>query len=732
MPVDTRADGRRQAYEDRQANARAAVPEPMMVSQGELRAYLGDQLFARIGFAGMDGDLCDSALMRDRYFSEGGLTRFLSEGFPATTSLKPFGHGQLRAISIVESVIRNGGIEQSLEPRAFAKSSRVARAAIWAMLGEYRRCAVVFQSSQPKAVETLTKIKNELSANPFLRALSPAICTACRHAAVNPGLHKRQHYQGDPTNIVWLKETIRLPDIMGERGGGGRLLCLPFDRAAGIALSDPVTLQDLRPDLMLPDDVQAHSDASSPRVTEKLLSIWHGSVKYLCGRGKSAATVFVQTIFEVDDMADQLSRDPSVHTIRYPFLEEFPTDKAWWQGEYKKTLLGYDQLDPDGQVKARDAANELYRSNREKADEGAKVSWEHAYDPATAVSAIQQAMNNYLTNETAFFAQDQNNPEAAAVSEGDIRARPAEIRAKLHPEKRYVVPEWANKLVCHIDVHDSLLYYVVCAGNSTMQMAMIDRQTFPPQKQAYFSLREAHNTIDCIPKYAELPTMQDRIRAALADLAEFLLVDQQYKTEDGAAMKFTSIAIDCGDGDHWETVHSFVKQSPHTSLIPMRGVAKRASQTPLNEQAKSKTERRRGDHWTERMSERTKCLWIQFDANYYKMALHRGLRAPLGTTESVSLWHTTSERTHHMTAEHCNAEIPTWCVAKRVNDTTNGVYEWATKPSCDNHILDGTVGCLVLLNYTGGTFAGVAPKKKRKRVKASELQRQRRLERSKR
>ncbi|HBE69154.1 MAG TPA: hypothetical protein DDW52_13470 [Planctomycetaceae bacterium] len=703
-------------YEFRQSNERNAVPDPTVPTCAELREYIGEDAWARIGTIGSDDDPVDTYELRKRYFALGGLTLFLSDGFPNSTSMKPFGPGQLRAIDVIESVIRNGGVEQSLEPRAFGKSSRVARAAIWALLGGFRRCGTIFQSSEPKAVETLSKIKNELAGSPFLRALSPGICAAVKHITHNPGLSKRQHYQDELTNIQWLKGSIRLPDILGETGGGARLLVMPFSKAAGISLSDPITLEDLRPDLLLPDDVQSHDDCGSPRITEKLLSIWGGSVKYLGGRGKTPATVFTQTIFECEDMADKLSKDPSIHTVKYEFLESFPDEMDWWKGPYRQTLLGYDQNDPEGQSKAREAANELYRKNQKKADKGAKVSWEHAYDEESCVSAIQQAMNNFLTDEVAFWAQDQNDP-SKVVPEGDIRCPTSRIVKKMHPEPRSIVPEFANRLVCHIDVQDSLLYYAVCAGSSSMQMGMIDRQTFPPQKQHYFTLRQAHIKFDeCCPGLAT----KDQITAALTDLVKFLQNSSSYSYEDGTPAKIDVIGIDTSDGDHFDTIHAFCRNNPG-KLIPVQGIAPSASETPMNARKKGKSEKKRGDHWVEKLAPRTKQRYVSYDVGYWKTKLHEGLRQPIGTSESVSLFHAENGRTHDMTADHCNSETVAWTTATKENDVTSGCWKWTHQPSKDNHIFDNLTGCMMLLSYEGGSFASIPQKKKRKRWTVEEL-----------
>jgi hypothetical protein len=706
-------------YEFRKANERSELPDPTVPTCAELREYVGDDAWARMGLVGSGDDPVDTYALRKRYFAAGGLTLFLSDGFPNSTSLKPFGPGQQRAAGVIESVIRNGGVEQSLEPRGFGKSSRAARAAIWAVLGGFRRCVVIFQSSQPKAVETLTKIKNEIAGSPFLRALSPGICTGAKHITLNPGLSKSQHLGGEPTNISWLKESIRLPDVLGETGSGARLLCMPFAKAAGISLSDPQTLEDIRPDLLLPDDVQSHDDCSSPRITEKLLSIWHGSVKYLGGRTKTVATVFLQTIFSCEDMADQLSRDSSVHTVRYEFLESFPDDMDWWRGVYKQTLLDYDPLDPDGQSKAREAANQLYRDNREVADRGAKVSWEHAYDEESCCSAIQQALNNYLINETAFWAQDQNDP-SKALPEGDIRCPPSKILKKMHPQGRTIVPDWASKIVCHIDVQDTLLYYAVCAGSNTMQMGMVDRQTFPPQKQSYFTLRQAHIRFDT--HYPGL-SKKDQVLTALSDLTNFLWASGNYRYEDGSPAKIDVIGIDTSDGDYFDVIHQFCRDA-QGNVIPVQGVAKSASETPLNATKKRGNETRRGDHWIEHRSARTKTKYVAYDVGYYKTKLHEGLKLPIGTSESVSLFHSDNDGTHHMTADHCNSETVTWTTATKANDITSGCWKWTKIPSKDNHVFDNLVGCLMLLSHQGAAFAGVAPKRKRRRVSWSQMQKE--------
>ncbi len=116
--------------------------------------------------------------------------------------------------------------QESNLPKCFVTASRISS------IVTSRRCGVIFQSSKEKAEDTLAKVKNEIAGSIFLRALSPAICTAAKHAQLNPGTAKRQHYQGELTNVEWLVSQLRLPDILNETGVGARLICMPFAKAA--------------------------------------------------------------------------------------------------------------------------------------------------------------------------------------------------------------------------------------------------------------------------------------------------------------------------------------------------------------------------------------------------------------------------------------------------------------------------------------------------------------------
>ncbi len=101
-----------------------------------------DALLRPEGSHGADDEAVNAAHLRDRYTAPGGLLRFLAEGFPNTTSKRPFGEGQIKAIEVMESVIRSGGVEQLLESegsrrpqevpgRSFGHFSSASATALW-------------------------------------------------------------------------------------------------------------------------------------------------------------------------------------------------------------------------------------------------------------------------------------------------------------------------------------------------------------------------------------------------------------------------------------------------------------------------------------------------------------------------------------------------------------------------------------------------------------------------
>ena len=581
------ADGEKQRRHERKvSNENAAIGKPSIVTIGELRAFVGERVFSDLWLAGIDGQDCDQVpaqVLIDRYSGQDGLTLFLTECFPASTSKNPFGPYQRRSIATCESVVRNGGVQQSLEPRSTGKTSRLNRAALWALLFGLRKFGVCFQANQRKSRQSIETAQNEIIGNVALRAMFPLLSAAFKHAKDNPRLQGKQHVDGRATNISSRVDAIRFPDLYDQAGkplpfSGGRLMAMPFSKAAGLSLNDPTNLGNLRPDLLLVDDVQSHDRALSGAGsnTQANLDLWYDSLRYLGGRDSTIATFFCQTICRDGDMASQLAKDKSIQTIQYGIIIEFPEADKWWRTEYRDVLLDYDPEDPEGQVKARRAATELYRDNWRMANAGAVVSWDYAFDPNDCASTLEAAYRKLIENEQAFWSQDQNQP-LREDNKSDIRVRADIVATRLHTCGRRIVPSFADRLIAQIDVHDSLLYFAIAAGNAKHQMGIVDYQTWPPQSLPYYTLENAPAKFASINEYANLATVEDQITAALNDLIGWLINDQQFTNADGYPFNLDAIGIDCGD--HFDLIHAVARDSRYSSIIrPTRGVSPRATE----------------------------------------------------------------------------------------------------------------------------------------------------------
>ena len=88
---------------------------------------------------------------------EHDLHLWLTEVFPDTTGLKPFGPKQLQAIATTQQVILKGGRFCDAEPRAYAKTIRCALRRSGPCCYGHRRCIPLFGCNQDKAQELLTR-----------------------------------------------------------------------------------------------------------------------------------------------------------------------------------------------------------------------------------------------------------------------------------------------------------------------------------------------------------------------------------------------------------------------------------------------------------------------------------------------------------------------------------------------------------------------------------------------
>jgi phage terminase large subunit GpA-like protein len=348
-------------------------------------------------------------------------------------------------------------------------------------------------------------------------------------------------------------------------------------------------------------------------------------------------------------------------------------------------------------------------------DEGAVIAWKERFNH-DELSAIQHAMNLKLQDEAAFFAEYQNEP-LPERKETDDELTVDQIAAKFNRRPQGEVPIGCNHLTMFIDVQATLLFFVIVAWEEDFTGFILEYGTYPDQKRAYFTLRDARITLPMVTKASGL---EGTIYAGLDQLTcDYLARD--WPREDGACLRIERCLIDANWGASTDIVYQFCRQSKHAGIvIPSHGRFVGASSQPFSEYKKHPGDRI-GHNWRmPNVHGKRAVRYVLFDANYWKSFIHARLAVSMGDKGCLSLYGDRAEM-HRLFAEHITAEY-------RVKTTGRGrtVDEWKQRPEReDNHWLDCLVGCAVAASMQGVVLPGTegpAPVKK-ERVSFAQLQR---------
>jgi phage terminase large subunit GpA-like protein len=390
----------------------------------------------------------------------------------------------------------------------------------------------------------------------------------------------------------------------------------------------------------------------------------------------------------------------------------FPANEKLWQ-QYAEV-----RADSMRQGNAGEEATEFYRQNQAAMDEGAVVAWPERFNH-DELSAIQHAMNLKLQDEAAFYAEYQNEPLPEEVA-GDDELTTDQIAGKLNRMKRGEVPVGCNHLTAFIDVQANLLFFVVAAWEDDFTGYVLDYGTFPDQKRAYFTLRDARLTLAGVTGAAGL---EGAIYAGLERLTASLL-GRGWRRDDGAELRVERCLIDANWGSATDVVYQFCRQSAHASVVmPSHGRFVGASSQPFSEY-KRRPGDRVGHNWrVPNVHGKRAVRHALYDTNYWKSFVHARLAVPMGDRGCLSLFGDKPEM-HRLFAEHLTAEY-------RVRTEGRGrtVDEWKQRPERgDNHWLDCLVGCAVAASMQGVVLPGTdgtAPAR-RERVSFARMQKTKR------
>lgn len=248
---------------------------------------------------------------------------------------------------------------------------------------------------------------------------------------------------------------------------------------------------------------------------------------------------------------------------------------------------------------------------------------------------------------------------------------------------------------------------MVCAWEEDFTGTVIDYGTWPEQNRAFFTLRDATQTLMLTCPGAGL---EGAIFQGLQQLSESLL-GRAWMKANGTRMHVECCLIDANWGQTTELVYRFCQRCAHPSVvIPSHGRFIGAGSKPLND-----NERKPGDRvgWNWRIPSTTNdrpVRHIVFDSNFWKSFIQARLAVPNGDRGSLTLFGDTAEL-HQLIAEHLTAEY-------RVQTTGRGrtVDEWKIRPERgDNHWLDGLVGCAIAASVMGVSLLGEKAKGGEKR-----------------
>lgn len=620
----------------------------------------------------------------------------------------------LTVISKIEQCVLHGGLFAQAMPRGSGKTSLAEVACIWVMTQGVRQFVALIGSSEPHADEMLDAIKSEFETNDMLADDFPEICHPIRALE---GIAQRtigQLCNGERTHIEWGAKVIVLPTIRGSSASGAIIKTTGITgRVRGMKHKLPGGAS-IRPDLVIIDDPQTDESARSLSQCTERERIIAGAILGLAGPGKKISGIMPCTVIRPDDMADRIldrQKHPEWNGERMKLVYSFPSSDALWE---RYAELRRSSMRDGGRG---EPATEFYREHRKEMDAGARVAWEARFNH-DELSAVQNAMNLRIDRgDSVFFAEYQNEPLPDAV-ESSEQLSADDVLRRLNGRRRGEIPNTCTTLTAFVDVHDSVLYWLVAAWESVFSGYVLDYGTWPDQKRDYFVLRDAKRTLAAaFPKAG----FEGQLYAGLVALIGEL-VQREYRRQDGTIERISRCPIDANDGDHTETVFQFCRQTEHGSIVIPSHSRHYGAASTMWSQVKGQKGDRMGLHWRIPAGRgRREVRYVLWDANWWKTFVAKRLLTAIGDAGALTLWGSKSEP-HRMVAEHWTSERPVRVAAKgRECD------EWKPRrPGLDNHWWDCVVGAAMAASMEGCALPSVGGTPGRRRIKTVDLAEMRR------
>jgi phage terminase large subunit GpA-like protein len=299
----------------------------------------------------------------------------------------------------------------------------------------------------------------------------------------------------------------------------------------------------------------------------------------------------------------------------------------------------------------------------------------------------------------------------------DVELLTAEqIVQKVNGRKAADVPTSASQLTMFVDVHDKLLYWMVCAWESNFTGYVVEYGTYPQQHRLFYSQKDAKITL---PHVYKGHGKEAAILAGLNDLVSPYL-EKTWLRDDGLALQIGRCFIDSGYVP--EMVYTAIRKTNRLSAVyPSKGVGVGPDAKPFAQYIR-KIGEQYGLHWRIASTRGTRELpTVRIDTNWWKSFVQARLATHAGDPGSITLFGESVN--HELLAEHLVSE---YCV--RTEGRGRTVDVWKLRPNAfDNHWLDCLVGCAAAATMLGVALPGADTAGRRKpvgkRMRLSDLQR---------
>lgn len=600
----------------------------------------------------------------------------------------------LKAIEKIEDAVRTGANFAFAMPRGSGKSTLCHWAIIWATLSGLCPYALYVGATAKSAESRLANIKRTLRFSDLLFADFPEALAAVRHCAGEPRRATGQKYQGRSTGLEWT-DRIVLPDIPGSLSCNFVIDCASIDGEIRGRLYEKQNGETIRPRLVVCDDPQTRETAKSRTLSDYREAIIKGDLKYLAGPGARLGLVVPCTVIYRDDLAYRLldrKRNPEFKGESWKMLEGEPEAPELW--------AQYDELRKfDLRAGGSGApASAFYRDNRDRMDRGLSATWPERFSEGLE-SAIEEAMRLRLEDESAFFAECQNEPLVATDETEERPLLSSEIESRILPIDWGVAPDDSEKITAFVDVSERVLWFAVVAWRRDGSGTVVRYGSYPDQGLGAFTLATARRTL--LSEAGKGKSFLSALLEGLENLVR-LIGEADYQTETGEDLTLAGIGIDSGWGEYAADVYRFCRRSSFRSILkPTKGVGITAKRRPLvDPEKKIKSRESIEGQW---FFSKTKLgvPLLQFDANLWKGRIQSGFSLDLNSSGALSFTRPRkgAGAVHKMFSDQITAER-----GERV--TTNGrtVTEFRELPGRDNHFLDCMVGAAVVANTVGIRF----------------------------